>query len=610
MDASVELVSEVRPVHEPAAEIISRSSVWFRRGIFIVIALAVYATGSWSAVDILSANGFEIADIAILTLFLISFAFISITFSQSLLGFLVFALAKNPEHVATPISKAGDEDTVIATRTALLVPVYQEDPERVADRVRAIVRSLRTLVEPSAYEVFVLSDTQNEKLAAREEAIFTKLKQSLIGKAQLTYRRRVPNTGRKAGNIMDFCERWGPSFDFMLVLDADSVMSGKCIARLIRMIQSRPEAAIVQTVPRIIFAKTPFARCMQFGHRLCGEILTAGASYWQLGHGNYYGHNAIIRIAPFAKYCQLPIFAGRGTLSGHIMSHDFVEAAYLGRAGYEVWNVPTGDGSYEELPSNIIDYAKRDRRWCQGNLQHSRILIERGLHPINRFHLVQGIMAYVSSLLWFVVIVLALGKFSYEALVGPVYFERAYQLFPIWPEFKTAEAIQLFFATLSLLLAPKIFGLIFALTRPALRRGFGGTLRLALGLLLECIFSTLIAPVMMIFNTQFIISVLTGRLQFAWGSQDRDGRGIGAWEALICLKWQILLGVVMMAVVLTIIPDQFWWIAPIMFGLCASLPLTVLTSRESIGRFFVAAKLFAVPEETDPPLELQELSAE
>jgi membrane glycosyltransferase len=576
--------------------------VFIRRITFISIALVVFLLGNYSAIDIMGANGIQTIEAIVYVLFSISFAFVSIGFSQAVLGFLIFLFSKNPTYTATGIQIEYNPNS-IKTKTALLVPVYNEDPERVAQRVRAVYRSLQTELSREKFSVFILSDTQNEESGSKETRVFAKLRTELDARINFAYRRRVPNAGRKAGNIMDFCTRWGHEYDYMIILDADSIMSGKTIVKLIQMMEANTKAGIIQTLALLVQGETFFARCLQFGHRLCGELLTAGGSFWQLGQGNYYGHNAIIRVAPFTKHCKLPKYKDQGPLGGEILSHDFVEAAYLIRAGYEVWNIPSGSGSYEELPSNIIDYAKRDRRWCQGNLQHSRVLIEKGIHPISRFHFVQGIMAYVSSLMWFLIIVLAMGRFSYEALTGHVYFENTYQLFPIWPEFKTKEAIRLFCATLGLLLSPKIFGAFLVILNPKQLKQYGGILSLCLGIFVETIFSTLIAPVMMIFNSQFIIGILSGK-GVIWSAQPREARGIGFFEAFACLKWQVFFGIAILAVLTLLIPDQLWWIAPILFGSLLALPMTMISSDEKFGHYFRKIRLFSVPEELYPPAEL------
>ena len=221
------------------------------------------------------------------------------------------------------------------------------------------------------------------------------------------YRRRLDRSERKAGNIAEFVRRWGAQYECMIVLDADSVMTGTALVTLARLMEAHPEIGILQSLPLPVGRETLFARLIQFGARLQSPMLSSGLAFWQLGESNYWGHNAIIRLRPFARYCVLPRLSGRPPLGGEILSHDFVEAAFMRRAGYEVRQVPELEGSWEEVPANVIDYAARDRRWTQGNLQHTRVLAFPGLHPLSRIHLLTGIVSYVSSPMWLALLLIS-----------------------------------------------------------------------------------------------------------------------------------------------------------------------------------------------------------
>ena len=187
-----------------------------------------------------------------------------------------------------------------------------------------------------------------------------------------------------------------------------------------------------------------------------GPVFTAGLHYWQLGESHYWGHNAIIRVAPFMKHCALGRLRGRGALSGEILSHDFVEAALMRRAGWSVWIAYDLPGSFEEMPPNLLDELARDHRWCQGNLMNMRLFLMKGLHPAHRAVFMTGVMAYLSAPLWFLSLILATALVAVQTLSVPQYFVQPFQLFPLWPEWHPERAIMLFSATALLLFLPKI----------------------------------------------------------------------------------------------------------------------------------------------------------
>ena len=270
------------------------------------------------------------------------------------------------------------------SRTAILFPIYNEDPHAVFTAADVMARAIAGF-ELERVDIFILSDTQDPQLAAAEAAAYASL-QPGAGPA-LYYRRRKANIRRKAGNIADFCENWGLAYDYMVVLDADSLMTANAVATMIGLMDANPRAGIIQTVPFPVGRETLFARAQQFAARLYAPLLVEGLAFWQQADSNYWGHNAIIRIAPFMEHCDLPVLPGVAPFGGEILCHDVVEAALMRRGGWEVWMLPGIDGSYEALPANLVDYAQRERRWCQGNLQHLGVVTARGLRAIGRYHL-------------------------------------------------------------------------------------------------------------------------------------------------------------------------------------------------------------------------------
>ena len=421
--------------------------------------------------------------------------------------------------------------------------------------------------------------------------------------ARLHYRRREKNIGRKAGNIADFGQRWGRNYDFMVVLDADSVMSGRLVTDLVRLMQANADAGIIQTVPRPILAETLFGRLQQFGGRATAEIVNTGVGFWQLGDGNYFGHNAVIRTQAFFDHCDLPVLPGKGPLSGEILSHDFVEASYIRRAGYKVWNIPVGDGSYEEIPPTLLDHVKRDRRWCQGNLQHTRILPERGLKGLSRFHLGAGVMSYVASPLWFLFLVMSVINLLHQSNPGLAYRGPGSDAFTLQPGAWNMMAIELFCAIMAMLILPKLLGAVLLASRARERRQYGGLFGLMASSTIEIVASVILAPVMMVFQTGFVVSILSG-ISVRWDAQARDSRRIGIAQALRSHATNLAFGGVLALIVLTLAPQSTMWFLPLILGPLLSPLLTTVTSSRTLGQAFARRGIFMTPEETNPAAEI------
>ncbi|HET6518532.1 MAG TPA: glucans biosynthesis glucosyltransferase MdoH, partial [Geminicoccaceae bacterium] len=388
----------------------ARAALWLRRVLFFGL------VGWWTVeatrwlTDVFAANGLSWPELGVLVVFVATFAWISLFFWTAVIGFglRLFRLDRSP--LLADLGPGEDAAAPLGTRTALLMPICHEDVERVFAGLAATYRSLAATGHADAFDIFVLSDSSEPRVCLDEEAAWARLCREVHhgqGGGRVYYRRREDRAGRKAGNVAEFCRRWGRRYDHMVVLDADSVMSGDTLVRLARLMEANPRAGLIQTLPVPVNRETLFARVQQFACRLYGPLFATGLAWWQGDDANFWGHNAIIRTAAFIGHCGLPHLPGRPPLGGEIMSHDFVEAALLRRAGWEVWFVPELGGSFEELPPSILDYAKRDRRWCQGNLQHLRLLFARRLRGMSRLHLVMGVMSYCASPLWFLLILLS-----------------------------------------------------------------------------------------------------------------------------------------------------------------------------------------------------------
>jgi membrane glycosyltransferase len=571
-----------------------------RRLLFFGLTFISSILASLLMLDILRANSLTVLEAMSLVLFFGLFTWIAGAFWTAVAGFIIRLRGGD-----AGVMQAHDADgLVIHSRIALVMPVYNEDPRRTTAGLEAIWTSLSAQSESAAFDLFILSDTRKSDIAVAEEAAWRSLVAKHGGQGRIFYRRRAQNTSRKSGNIADFVRNWGAAYTHMIVLDADSVMSGKALVTLARLMDAHPDVGIIQTAPLPVGRETLFARMVQFGARLNGPMLSSGLAFWQLGEANYWGHNAIIRLQAFAGHCDLPRLPGKPPLGGEILSHDFVEAAFMRRAGYKVWLIPDLMGSWEEVPSNIIDFAARDRRWAQGNLQHSRVLIMPRLHWLNRLHMITGILSYSTSPMWFAVLVLSSIITCQEAIQGYQYFESGtHTLFPVWPEYRDGEIAALLLATIVVLLLPKVLGATLALMHKGRRRAFGGGPRLLLSLLLEQLFSMLLAPPMMVFHTTFVLTTLAGK-PVTWNAQDRGDRGVTFGDAIARHRWQILLGIIWGAVILTFAPRFIWWMMPVLAGLLLSAFLTMISSRADVGLALRRMGLLLTPEETSPPPEL------
>lgn len=577
-------------------------SAAIRRSLLLSLVIAQTYIATDFMTRVLPYHGRQPLEIAILVLFTVLFAWVSAGFWTGVVGFLQLLLGGN----RSAISGSASDDAPIddSARTAVIMPICNENVARVFAGLRATYESLERTGALRRFDFFVLSDTSEPDTRIAETHAWLSLCREVDGFRRVFYRRRRHRIKRKAGNVADFCRRWGANFRYMVVLDADSVMSGECLTKLVRLMEANPNAGIIQTAPRAAGRETLFARVQQFATRIYGPVYTAGLHFWQLGESHYWGHNAIIRIAPFMRHCALGRLRRRGERAREILSHDFVEAALMRRAGWAVWLAYDLPGSYEEMPPNLVDELARDQRWCLGNLINFRLFALQGLHAAHRVVFMTGVMAYLSAPLWFTSLLLSTALLALHSLSPPQYFVHPYQLFPLWPEWHPHLAMGLFGATAVLLLLPKFLGALFVCARGSKR--YGGALRLALGVLAEMIISSLLAPIRMLFHTEFVLRALL-RQGVSWKSPLREDAATSWREALLRHGWHTLLGVIWAAGVYWLNPSFLWWLLPVVGALILSIPLSVYTSRTTLGRRLRALRLFLIPEETWPPREIRQV---
>ena len=569
-----------------------------RRWLFISLVVVTVLSGLGGMFDIMLGSGFTVLEGVILVLFALTFGWIAIAFWNAIIGWVLCLFKRDPLSLAR-VSRTGLPDTPLTSTTALVMPINHEDPEQVMAGIATMVQSVNRTGQGAQFDLFLLSDTRDPGIVRQEETAWATLRQTISGAVTLTYRRRPENHGRKAGNIADFSRAWGAHYDYMVVLDADSIMTGPTLVALVRQMEANPQAGLVQTVPIPARRRTLFGRFIQFAASLYSPMLAAGQSFWQGDAANYWGHNAIVRVQAFTDCCRLPVLSGVPPFGGPILSHDFVEAALLRQGGWHVYLAPALGGSYEDVPSNLVEYVKRDRRWTQGSLQHLRLLPRRGLHMVSRCHFVQGAMGYVSSLLWLLMLLASTAYVLLPTLAaGPVIDVSAWSPWLIiW---RPNQWLSLLAVTLVLLFMPKLLALSLALVRQS--AAYGGPVRLVCSALLEMVFAVVLAPVMMLYHTRGVLSVLTGHT-ITWDPQVRDDQTLG-WRRAWTRTWGItLIGLVWASATGYASPVFFVWLMPIFIGLLCAVPLTHWSSSQALGDWTRRWGLLAVPSETESSRE-------
>ncbi|MFY3385782.1 glucans biosynthesis glucosyltransferase MdoH [Paracidovorax sp. MALMAid1276] len=526
-----------------------------------------------------------------IALFALLSAWVVTGFLTGLMGFWV--MVRGDKHALSVRSVAGHTLAPDA-RTAIIMPICNEDVTTVFAGLRATCESVAATGHGATFDVFVLSDSYDPDIARAERAAWEELRTALAEhsqqpQVQVYYRLRTRRTHRKAGNVADFCRRWGKDYRYMVVLDADSVMSGDCIVSMAKLMEAHPTAGIIQTATQAIGHVTLHARAQQFASRVTGRLFTLGMQYWQLGESHYWGHNAIIRVAPFMQHCALAPIPGKGGLAGGIMSHDFVEAALMRRAGYHVWLVSDLIGSYEQQPPDLLAELQRDRRWCQGNLQNARLMAEPGIHPVHRSMFVTGAMAYLSAPLWLAFLTL-----------GTALWLSGARLVADW-HILPSELIALWTWTLSMLFLPRILGVAAVFMRRE-QLQYGGTASLLKSAAVESVMAVLQAPVRMLAHSLFVLIALTG-LKLEWKSPPREAQAVPWGHAARQLAPMSAIIALLAAGVALIDGGALLWLLPVGLPLALAIPMAVITSQIALGQSMREQRILLIPEEAwSPPV--------
>lgn len=522
-------------------------------------------------------------------LFLFLFGWITFSFWMAVAGLCAILWDRRNDKANKPPDS--ESSGLPSTRTAILMPVYNESIGRVIAGVRAMIDSLQQSQRGEGFDVFILSDSTKHECWLAEEFAFLELREQLKARypeatPAVYYRHRSRNIARKAGNIADFCTHWGASYDFMIVLDADSLIDGQTVIAMRDRMAADPALGILQVPPVPIGRESLFARLQQFAAQAYGAVFARGYALWSGSSGNYWGHNAIIRIAPFCECCNLPVLPGEPPLGGEILSHDFVEAALMLRAEYKVEMANDLGGSYEECPTTLADYLVRDQRWCQGNMQHFRLIFCKDFRPLSRFHFINGFLSYAMAPLWilFVLLTLLIARLNQTSGAGNP---------------ANSIALTLFLVSMAMLLLPKMFGVVAnILTGKSV--GFGGVAAILGSAIFEMTCSIIMAPIIAVFYTRFVIGVLRGK-NVKWSAQQRDEHRVTFVESCRQFGLPALAGIVATILITVFIPSTLGWILPMLFGLLLAVPVAMILSSRRWGQRLRDRRLLLIPEEVNPP---------
>ena len=577
---------EAAPIGFTPAGLQNEAGLRRRRLFVLALNLATLALLLGGLAHVLGAGGWSAADVAIFVAFLFGAPWTVLGFWNAVIGLWLLHGRREGLKQVAPFALAGERATPLVLRTAVLMTLRNEDPERAFRRLRVVKDSLDVTGEGVWFDYFALSDTSDPVVAAAEEALAERWAREIGEPARLTYRRRSDNAGFKAGNLRDFCERWGERYELMLPLDADSVMAGETILGMARMMQAHPRLGILQSLVVGMPSRSAFARIFQFGMRHGMRPYTMGSAWWGGDCGPFWGHNALVRIAPFRDCCHLPVLPGKPPLGGAVMSHDQVEAVLMRRAGYEVRVLPVEGGSWEENPPTMLDFAKRDLRWCLGNLQYLKLLDLPDLKPMSRFQLVWAILMFLGLPAWTLMIaLLPLEVVEARAIAG----------------YPTVAAACLYLLFLAMYLSPKLAGFAdILLTRGGVRR-YGGAGRFLLSAAIEVLFAFLQGAVSSFRTTLFMVGLLFGKARIGWNGQARDAHALSFATAFAGLWPHLLFGSYLFAALGMLAPAVLLWSLPLTAGYVLAIPFAMLTAWPAAGAWLARHGLCGIPEDFDMP---------
>jgi membrane glycosyltransferase len=585
-------MSDIAEASEAGPATVAGLPLGWRRVLFAAVVAATMVGLLWLLAATLAVGGVGAVDIAAIAMFAVTLPWTVIGFWNATIGLIIMRFCRDPIATVTPAVVRVRGDEPITAATAILVCVRNEVAARVIRNLEPMIEGLVAAACADRFHLYVLSDTSDGEIAPAEEAAFGALAAAWRGRLAVTYRRRTRNEGYKAGNLRDFCERWGHGHELAVTLDADSFIPAEAVLRMVRVMQASPEIGILQGLVVGAPSTSAFARIFQFGMRLGMRSYTIGSAWWQGDCGPHWGHNSVLRLAPFTAHCHIPPLPEGGVLGGHVLSHDQIEAVLMRRAGYEVRVLPEENLGWEENPPTLLEFIRRDLRWCQGNMQYLRFVGLPGLKLVSRYQLVFALLMFLGSPAWMGLLVLGTAAVALADSPAAV----------IRPD----AGLTLLVVILIMWFAPKIATVIDVLTRPALRRAFGGTGRFLASVVAETVFFLLLSPIMWFGHTVFLAGLMLGRA-IGWGGQARDDHAV-PWSLALRKLWpQTLLGLGCIAVLAATVPAAIPYALLIAAGLALAVPFAVLTAVPWLGRAAVRVGLGRLPEETAPSPALRAL---
>ncbi len=571
-------------------------SPFAKRFVFATLVLSTIVSLTYLMIWALAEGGLQWSELTMLACFMITLPWTAIGFWNAVIGFVLMRTSKDPAAAVFPALKNYKGDEKISTSTAIAMCIRNEDVEQVNRNLNAMMARLVASGEGENFHVYVLSDSSFDDVITQEKDVFAKLAQDWAGKMDVTYRLRTDNWGFKAGNISEFCDEWGAQHDFMLTLDADSVMSASSVLRMVRVMQNNDNLGILQSLVVGLPSDSAFTRVFQFGMRMGMKSFTLGSAWWQADCGPYWGHNALIRLKPFMEECHLPILPGKGPLSGYVLSHDQVEATYMRRAGYEVRVLAEEGGSYEENPPHILEFIRRDLRWCHGNMQYFKLLGEKGLLLTSRVQLFLAILMFIGAPAWLTFITVGTSTLVFKDMP----FEG----------FSKVPGIALFIIIMTMIFTPKIVSAVDVMLNSKLRKSYGGGFVVLASSLVEIIFSMLLAPIMAVAETLFLAGLPFGKAR-GWASQNRSSHSLKLSVVASYLWPQTLFGIVGFVTIFTSQDVSLTGLIvtiPVFVGPALALPFGYTSAHVTFGKFFSRLGLWQMPEEETPPVIVRALN--
>lgn len=569
------------------------NDIFGRRLLFAAIFSGTMAGLLGLAALALTPGGFGIVDMMLLALLAVTLPWMVAGFWNAAIGLLIVRFSADPITAVMPAAALIRGDEPVTASTAILLCIRNELPERMIRNLEPMLAGLDAAGCGDRFNLYVLSDTSDATIAGNEEAGFAALTSRWCNRIAITYRRRAVNTGYKAGNIREFCERWGSKHDFAVTLDADSLMTAEAVLRLVRIMQMDPKLGILQGLIVGLPSTSAFARVFQFGMRLGMRSYTIGSAWWQGDCGPYWGHNALLRLGPFIAHCALPLLSSNATEDRHILSHDQIEAVLMRAAGYDVRVLPQEDLGWEENPPTLIEFIRRDLRWCQGNMQYWRFLSLPGLRPVSRYQLALAIVMFIGSPAWIGLFVL--GTLAVAFSDTPADFIRA------------DAGMALFVCMLVMWFAPKIASAIETLLRPELRRSFGGAGLFIVNFVIETVYSILLCPILWFGHTIFLAGLMLGR-EIGWIGQTRDDHAVPFRLALRSLWPHTLLGCAALGLLAVTQPAAIPYALLLAGGPALAIPFAMMTAWPWLGSLAVRIGIGRLPEETTRPAVLLALA--